>query len=149
VSLLYCLRYQGLSDRLTANHKELYGQKFNLSNKVIAFTAPSSQKPFMSLISEHILDWHFVGAACGTVCFPLHIFDENENKTTNITNWVLNQFLKKYGKKEMSKEAIFYYVYAVLHNPIYRIKYEINLKGSSHAFLFITISNNEVLWVYN
>lgn len=34
----------------------------------------------------------------------------------------------KYGKSEISKEDIFYYVYAVLHHPAYRKKYELNLK---------------------
>lgn len=34
----------------------------------------------------------------------------------------------KYGKPEISKEDIFYYVYAVLHHPAYRKKYELNLK---------------------
>lgn len=33
-----------------------------------------------------------------------------------------------YGKPKISKEDIFYYVYAVLHHPAYRKKYELNLK---------------------
>ncbi|MGK7939099.1 MAG: type ISP restriction/modification enzyme, partial [Crocosphaera sp.] len=38
--------------------------------------------------------------------------------------------LKPYDKqnKDITKEDIFYYTYAVLHNPNYRKKYELNLK---------------------
>ena len=60
----------------------------------------------------------------------------------NITDWALGQFQKKYEgrmKKANRKakmhlhscnyqEDIFHYVYAVLHHPAYRAKYEINLK---------------------
>ncbi len=32
------------------------------------------------------------------------------------------------GSRAITKDAIFHYVYAVLHDPIYRVKYELNLK---------------------
>jgi len=59
---------------------------------------------------------------------------ENGKCIDNITDWALDQFRKHYtpgrGKKERSitKEAIFHYVYAVLHDPVYREKYAQNLK---------------------
>ena len=72
----------------------------------------------------------------------------------NITDWGLQQFQNRYqlnessspvcyaaskeiredfkldaaAKGEITKEDIFYYTYAVLHNPAYRKKYELNLK---------------------
>ncbi len=64
----------------------------------------------------------------------------------NITDWALGQFKKKYEfrnqksekktknsefkihNSELTKLDIFHYVYAVLHHPAYRAKYEINLK---------------------
>ncbi len=46
----------------------------------------------------------------------------------NITDWALGQFQKQYKDKKILKEDIFHYVYAVLHHPEYRNKYEINLK---------------------
>ena len=61
-------------------------------------------------------------------------YDEAGNKLDNITDWALDQFKKHYqpgrDKKDRSitKEAIFHYVYAVLHDPLYREKYAINLK---------------------
>jgi predicted helicase len=59
---------------------------------------------------------------------PFYRYDANGNRIDNITDWGYNQFVKQYGKKGMTKEAIFHYVYAVLHNPAYRKKYELNLK---------------------
>ena len=40
------------------------------------------------------------------------------------------QFTSHYGElaKPISKQAIFHYVYAVLHDPVYREKYALNLK---------------------
>jgi predicted helicase len=55
-------------------------------------------------------------------------------RVENITDWALGQFQKHYGKggrpsaPTITKEDIFHYVYAVLHHPAYRAKYEINLK---------------------
>ena len=51
----------------------------------------------------------------------------------NITDWALKQFREHYGatgkqKQTITKEAIFHYVYAVLHDPVYREKYALNLK---------------------
>lgn len=52
----------------------------------------------------------------------------------NITDWALDQFRKHYqpgrGKKAqpITKEDLFHYVYGVLHDPVYREKYALNLK---------------------
>lgn len=47
----------------------------------------------------------------------------------NITDWALKQFRDHYGKAAgVTKDAIFHYVYAVLHDPVYRETYAINLK---------------------
>jgi predicted helicase len=52
----------------------------------------------------------------------------------NITDWALNRFVERYGKgrgkkaRAITKGDIFNYVYAVLHDPVYREKYALNLK---------------------
>ncbi|HPW31219.1 MAG TPA: DNA methyltransferase, partial [Rhodoferax sp.] len=54
----------------------------------------------------------------------------------NITDWALKQFAAHYadeigkGKsaRKITKEGIFHYCYAVLHDPLYREKYAQNLK---------------------
>jgi predicted helicase len=73
-----------------------------------------------------------VGAGAGTVCFPLFRFDE-KSRIDNITDWALEQFRSHYEKgkapkRAIDKDAIFHYVYGVLHDPVYREKYALNLK---------------------
>ena len=67
-------------------------------------------------------------AAGGTQCLPLYRYEANGDRLDNITDWGLQQFQKHYQDDSISKEAIFYYTYAVLHYPAYRTKYELNLK---------------------
>lgn len=106
----------------------------NWENCVIAYTQAGSQKPFCVGISNGLMDLHFVGAAAGTECLPLYRIDKEGDLTDNITDWSLEQFKKHYqpsrGKKDrpITKEAIFHYVYGVLHDPVYREKYALNLK---------------------
>ncbi len=82
-------------------------------------------------------------------CAPLHRYGPDGNRVDNITDWALRQFTGHYKSAEPSpqlssgergskaasktarkitKEAIFHYCYAVLHDPVYREKYAQNLK---------------------
>ena len=56
------------------------------------------------------------------------IYRKTANGVDNITDWGLKQFQTHYTNKMITKDAIFNYVYAVLHDPLYRQKYAINLK---------------------
>ncbi len=56
-------------------------------------------------------------------------YPKSGERIDNITDWALNQFTKHYGKMAgVTKDAIFAYCYAVLHDPVYREKYALNLK---------------------
>lgn len=47
----------------------------------------------------------------------------------NITDWAAKQFSERYTKIDpITKDDIFAYVYAVLHDPVYRETYALNLK---------------------
>ncbi len=100
----------------------------NADNRAICV---SFTNEFRVLATGRIHDLHFVGDAQG---LPLATFDEHGSKLDNVTNWAFDQFRKHYqssrGKKvrPITKEAIFHYVYGVLHNPVYREKYALNLK---------------------
>lgn len=100
----------------------------------IVVSDPTAQKPWMAVASHRIPDLHFVGAAAGAMCFALTTLSESGTRLDNITDWALKQFQQHYqpgrGKKAepITKEAIFHYVYAVLHDPVYREKYAQNLK---------------------
>jgi predicted helicase len=98
------------------------------------FTQAGSQKPFLVFGVDAVVDLHFVGAAAGTECLPLRRPGTGNASVDNITDWALKQFSTHYkagpGKRldAPTKEAIFHYVYAVLHDPVYRDKYAQNLK---------------------
>jgi predicted helicase len=111
----------------------LFGDEGQEPNTVIAFTDAGSQKPFMCLAVSSPYDYHLVGSAAAALGMP-RTRGLAENRVDNITDWSLKQFKDHYtaGKgrpvRPITKDAIFHYVYAVLHDPVYREKYAQNLK---------------------
>ncbi len=94
-------------------------------NLFIAINREGSNKPFHLLGTDTIVDLHTTG---DSQCLPLYYFNDAGENIENVTNWGLHQFQSHYSNKKITKENIFHYVYAVLHNPAYRTKYEQNLK---------------------
>ena len=114
---------------------EYFGPKGDRVARAIVFSDPTSQKPFMAVATDHCPDMHLVGAASGSVVLPRNASDRSSHD--NITDWALDQFRAHYevgtrspskGRGPITKDAIFQYVYAVLHDPLYREKYAQNLK---------------------
>lgn len=110
-----------------------------IQNRCIVFTDPTAQKPWMISAVDQLPDLHFVGAAAGTLCFPIERLGDNNALHDNITDWGLKQFRQHYeqpssvharGSKaqKITKETIFYYCYAVLHDPLYQERCAQNLK---------------------
>ena len=103
-------------------------------NPAIVFTDTAPRSPFSVLACDGPFEHHLAASSDSFQCVGLHRFDEAGNRTDNITDWSLTQFKKHYqpgsGKKTkpITTEAIFHYVYAVLHDPQYREKYAQNLK---------------------
>lgn len=101
----------------------------------IVITDPTAQKPWLACGVRSVPDLHFVGAAAGGVCLPFEVTSK-EVVSDNITDWALKQFTTHYAEeigkgktaRKITKEAIFHYCYAVLHDPLYREKYAQNLK---------------------
>lgn len=98
----------------------------DLENKYIVIPGLASPKNFHSLASKNIIDLNCLPAGCQ--CLPLYRYNKNGNRIDNITDWGLAQFQNHYNDFTITKLDIFHYTYAVLHNPIYRSKYELNLK---------------------
>ena len=48
-------------------------------------------------------------------------------RVSNITEWGLRQFRERYSDDSISAEDIFAYTYGVLHDPVYREKYSVDL----------------------
>ena len=121
----------------------------DLKNRCLVITDATAQKPWMACAVEQVPDLHFVGAAAGTVCIPFQRVAQGEILADNITDWALKQFTTHYksgepspppspsgrgsktpdqAARQITKQAIFHYCYAVLHDPVYREKYAQNLK---------------------
>ena len=124
-------------------NESIFGFKNKYKNTLITVMGDSTGKPFFVLSINLLPDLNFVSPASGgTQCLPLYVYDKDGNRHDNITDWALNQFKTYYAARtgsplrtaspenppEITKLDIFHYVYAVLHNPHYREKYELNLK---------------------
>ena len=96
------------------------------ANRVICLVAVGNKKPFHCLMTQQITDLHLTG---DSQCFPFYIYNEDgTNRRENITDWALAQFREHYQDDTIGKWDIFHYVYALLHHPDYRERYQANLK---------------------
>lgn len=112
----------------------------NLKNIVIIVTGVGAGKPFSSLVTALLPNYHSLDT---DVCFPLYFYEVNntiqkgmfdtENSNEDyirrdaISDFILERAKQQYGKT-VTKEDIFYYVYGFLHTPEYRIKFANDLK---------------------
>ena len=102
-------------------------------NVTININSFGMDKPFATIVSDTIVD---VQNLPNGQCLPLYRYTSTGEREENITDWALALFRGRYGRNAASvgtSEAlerldIFHYVYAVLHDPTYRMKYEQNLK---------------------
>lgn len=103
-------------------------------NPTIVFTDTSPRAPFSVLACDGPFEHHLAASTDSFQSVSLHRFDEDGTRVDNVTDWGLEQFRKHYQpgrakvKRPITKDAIFHYVYAVLHDPVYREKYAQNLK---------------------
>ena len=64
----------------------------------------------MTLATNHISDYHLVGAGAVALCFPYYTYvEDGSNPRESVTDWALSQFRAKYGP-EVTKWDIFQYV---------------------------------------
>ncbi len=112
-------------------------------NVAICFSDIGSRTAYCVLAIDGLADLHFGSAIDAYQQVPLHRYEQGDS-VDNITDWGLEQFRKHYQpgrakqKRPITKEAIFHYVYGVLHDPVYREKYAINLKREFPRIPFYT-----------
>jgi predicted helicase len=102
-----------------------YAKQLGEEKLAIAISGIGASKPFQSLITNQITCLDFLEK---TQCLPLYRYDKEGKRIDNITDWGLKQIQTHYQDETITKIDIFHYTYAVLHNPAYRTKYELNLK---------------------
>ncbi|OAV71642.1 putative helicase [Bacteroidales bacterium Barb4] len=112
-----------------------------MDNLVICVSGMRASKDFSALITDKIPDLQVM---FNGQCFPLYWYEEVEQEKLQfdslaepesgyyarrdaISDFILGQARKMYGNKT-SKEDVFYYVYAFLHNPGYCAAFASDLK---------------------
>ena len=114
------------NERRYQQHRIFPTPETESENRVICVSGIGSKKPFQSLMIDVIPDLHLTG---DSQCFPFYTYNEDgTNRQENITDWALAEFRTHYGDDTLTKWDIFHYTYALLHHPVYREKYEMNLK---------------------
>ena len=114
-----------ISDRLTSLHYQIHGISLNQNNSCICISGGSAMKPFQILAITGLSDYECVEK---NQVLPLWLYIEDGSRQYNITDWSLSRFQEHYANSAITKLDIFHYVYAVLHDPVYRETYALNLK---------------------
>ena len=106
-------------------------------NKVICFQGTGARRPFAVLATDRVPDLHLFFD--GTQCLPLYRYTEDGERVSNITEWGLRRINEHYrkefgerfeevaGGERITAEDVFAYTYAVLHDPVYRHDYAVDL----------------------
>jgi predicted helicase len=110
-------------------------------NLAICASGPGGRGNFSALMTDAVPSIHFADVD-GVQCYPLRVFsgtpDEVETDLfasaapskegkDGITDTGLKHFQDAYPHETITKEALFYYVYGLLHSEDYRAKYADNL----------------------
>ena len=125
-----------MNDVLTRNHYELFGPDLKHPNKVICFSGVASAKPFQVLATDKLYGFDTLEK---TQCLPLYRYTAEGERVCNITQWGIQHINDHYrqewaeefealaGPDGITAEDIFAYTYAVLHDPVYRHDYRVDL----------------------
>ena len=125
-----------MNDVLTRNHYEIFGPDLRQPNKVICFSGIASSKPFHVLATDRLFGFDTLEK---TQCLPLYRYTDDGERVSNVTDWGVRQFNDHYrqewgeafdelaGTEGITAEDIFAYAYAVLHDPVYRHDYRVDL----------------------
>ena len=98
-------------------------------NQTITFLSVASNNDIATLACDRVFDYGLLKTGNGgTQGAPRYRYTKSGEQIDNITDWAFNRFVKQYGRKGVTKDVIFHYVYAVLHDPLYRKTYALNLK---------------------
>lgn len=102
-------------------NKENIGMVYKLGNQ--------ENNSVSAMVTNHIIDfrsWSRPGMQGGDYVAPLYIYTEQNEKIPNLNKETWNEINKVVG--ETAPENILDYIYAVLHSPTYRKKYNEFLK---------------------
>ena len=139
--------YRPFTDKFLYYHQSLNEMQYQLpqvfptgevgENKAICFQGTGARRPFAVLATDRVPDLHLFFD--GTQCLPLYRYMEDGERVSNITEWGLRginaHYRKEFGERfeeivggeRITAEDVFAYTYAVLHDPVYRHDYAVDL----------------------
>ena len=112
-----------MNDVLTKNHYEMFGEDLRQPNQLVNVCL--NGRYFYVLATDKLSDWHFTG---DTHCVALYRYTADGKRVNNVTEWGLRQFREHYGDDSICAEDVFAYTYAMLHDPAYIKRYEVDLR---------------------
>lgn len=124
-------------------------------NTVIMISGVGANKPFTSLISNHIPSLDTVEK---NQCFPLYYYEELDSsdmfaskdkyvRKDAVSDYILKQARTQYSEPKISKEDIFYYVYGFLHSEEYRTEFAADLKKMLPRIPLVDTAEN--FWAFS
>ena len=105
-------------------------------NKVICFPGNATSNGFQVVATDRVFSHDLLKT---TQCLPLYRYTAEGERVSNVTGWGIRQFNDHYrkewgeafealaGPEGITAEDIFAYAYAVLHDPVYRHDYRVDL----------------------
>lgn len=125
---------------------------FSNQNLSIIVTGASSGKDFSALITNSVFNFHTLSTG---MSFPLYFYSDNKSddlqlfkldniKRSNISDWFYKIVKEKYTTNSISKEDIFYYIYAILYSNDYKLYFETDLKKTLPRILLVDSYNDFV-----
>ena len=104
-------------------------------NEVICFPGNATSNGFQVLATDRVFSHDLLKT---TQCLPLYRYTPDGQRTSNITQWGLQRINDHYRQQwgdhfdaaypdGITAEDIFAYTYAVLHDPVYRHDYRVDL----------------------
>ena len=105
-------------------------------NKIICFRGLGTNKPFYVIATDTLVERQVIS---NMQCMPLYRYTEDGERVSNITEWGLRginaHYRKEFGERfeevvggeRITAEDVFAYTYAVLHDPVYRHDYAVDL----------------------
>lgn len=121
----------GLVDRPSAIELFFPG---NYQNIAICFNSDGARADFLSLAIRGVADLHFGDSRDGYQQAARFRYLKNGVKLDNVTDWAVQLFRERYSAlpdgNAIGKDDIFAYVYAALHDPLWRETYAADLRRS-------------------
>lgn len=138
----------------------------NADNRAICFSDKGFRAEYCVQAVDGPTDLHFGASLDGYQQIARYRYTKSGERLDNVTDWAVAQFVGHYGTEDqagpriksgmtagagdavaaITKDAIFAYCYAVLHDPLYREKYALNLKREFPRIPFYPDFDQWVTW---